>query len=102
MTIDKINKQGIRHVARMNRHVDGCLVIYSLRDEDGDTVSLASTSGNTHAVIGVVREWLASQDNHDRGYSTEEGRYDAVVDRQLEQARQQQQQSKQKPPQEDE
>lgn len=63
----------------------GALVIGTYVDEDGNTCSASSSLGNRHAILGVVREWLNKADSYDEGFNSEEGRYDAMVLRQIHQ-----------------
>jgi hypothetical protein len=62
-------------------HFDGCIILGSTTDDDGDTVFVREVRGNRHAVEGAVREWLRTLDHYEAGYHAEKGRQDAVAHR---------------------
>lgn len=58
-------------------HFDGCIIIGSATDPEGDTIFVREIRGNRHAVEGAVREWLRTLDHYEAGYHAEKGRADA-------------------------
>lgn len=68
---------------------DGLVIIASFTAADGSSCTASAVRGNRHAAVGSADEWLRGMKNREDGYNLEKGRYDAVVNRQRTQARQQ-------------
>jgi hypothetical protein len=86
MTEEKIAKLLAAKLDEMTELVPGldamALIVSTSDQEDGSTSLISMIRGNRHCCRGAVREWIVQEEAYEKGYHSENGRYDAVVIRQ--------------------
>lgn len=75
MSDDEFDKMMNEILGRIMEHADAVRIFVSQHDDD-QTRSYTIGRGNFHAQYGLVKEWMARQDQHNREKAKQDARED--------------------------
>ena len=69
MTTQKLKEKISKLADDIGEHCDSVCIFATLQDRGGITKSLNATRGNHYANMGQVREWMITEEQHQKNYA---------------------------------